>query len=81
MNAHKARKTEAIDHLTEKIVKLFNPRWQIWNEHFEFSRDNTEIIGKTACGRATVESLQMNNFYQTTARLAWTETKKFPPKD
>lgn len=79
-NAHKAKKIEAIDNLTEKTVKLFNPRQQIWSEHFEFSRDDTEIIGKTACGRATVESLQMNNFYQTTARSAWAETKKFSPK-
>lgn len=80
-NAHKARKTEAIDSLTEKTVKLFDPRKQIWHEHFEFSQDKTEIIGKTACGRATVESLQMNNFYQKTARSAWVEAGKFPPKD
>jgi hypothetical protein len=47
----------------------------------EFSQDKTEIIGKTASGRATVESLQMNNFYQKTARAAWVETGKFPPKE
>jgi HNH endonuclease len=80
-NAHKAAKTEAIDNLTGKTVKLFNPRHQIWHEHFEFSENNTQIIGKTACGRATVESLQMNNFYQTTARSIWVEINRFPPKD
>lgn len=80
-NAHKARKIEAVDPLTEKNQKLFNPRRQNWHEHFEFSQDKTEIIGKTACGRATVESLQMNNFCQKTARTAWIETGKFPPKD
>lgn len=80
-NAHKATKTEAVDNLTGKTVKLFNPRQQIWNEHFEFSEDSTQIIGKTATGRATVEALQINNIYQTTARLAWSETSKFPPKD
>lgn len=80
-NAHKARKVEAVDPLTEKAVKLFNPRQQNWHDHFEFNQDSTEIIGKTACGRATVESLQMNNFYQKTARTAWIETGKFPPKD
>ena len=79
-NAHKARKIEAIDSLTEETVKLFNPRKQNWHEHFEFSQDQTEVFGKTACGRATVESLQMNNFYQKTARTAWVETGKFPPK-
>ena len=79
-NAHKAAKTKAIDRLTGKLVKLFNPRKQDWQEHFEFSREFTEIVGKTACGRATVECLQINNIYQTTARLAWTETRKFPPR-
>lgn len=79
-NAHKAAKTKAIDRLTGKLVKLFNPRKQDWQEHFEFSQDFSEIIGKTVCGRATVECLQINNIYQTTARLAWTETSKFPPK-
>jgi hypothetical protein len=80
-NVHKAAKTDAIDKLTDKTVKLFNPRLQIWNEHFEFSKYTSEIIGKTACGRATVESLQMNNFYQITARSIWVEMNKYPPKD
>jgi exopolyphosphatase/pppGpp-phosphohydrolase len=80
-NAHKAAKTEALDNLTGKTVKLFNPRTQIWREHFEFSRDKTQIIGKTPIGRATVESLQINNFYQTTARSIWVEMNRFPPED
>lgn len=80
-NAHKSKKIKGFDILTEKTVKLFNPRQQIWREHFEFSQDFSEIIGKTPCGRATVDALQMNNSYQTTARLAWVETSKFPPTD
>ena len=80
-NAHKATKIKALDRLTGKVVKLFNPRKQNWHEHFEFSKDFTEIIGKTVCERATVDALQMNNIYQTTARSAWCETSKFPPKD
>lgn len=80
-NAHKAAKTKAVDNLTGKTVKLFNPRTQNWKKHFDFTADKLEIIGKTPCGRATVESLQMNNFYQTTARSIWVEMDKFPPKD
>jgi len=80
-NAHKAAKTKAIDNLTGKTVKLFNPRKQKWREHFGFSEDNSQIIGKTPCGRATVESLQINNFYQTTACSIWVEMNKFPPED
>jgi hypothetical protein len=78
-NAHKSKKIKSVDFLTGKLVKLFNPRTQIWKEHFEFSKNQTETIGKTPCGRATVESLQMNNFYQKTARSAWISTGKFPP--
>ena len=80
-NLHKAKKVKASDPLTEKQVRLFDPRKQSWNEHFEYSPDQAEIIGKTACGRATVECLQMNNIYQKTARSAWVEAGRFPPKD
>lgn len=80
-NGHKALKIRAVDPLARKTVKLFNPRKQVWREHFEFSQDTALIIGKTACGRATVESLQINNFYQLTARRAWVEAGLFPPED
>ncbi len=61
-NAHKAAKTEAIDNLTDKTVKLFNPRTQKWNEHFEFSKDDSQIIGKTPCGRAAARNLANKQF-------------------
>ncbi len=50
---------------------IFNPRKQIWNEHFEFSEDETEIIGKTACGRATVIALRLNFEQAVSARKIW----------
>lgn len=46
-NSHKAAKIKAKDSLTGKTVKLFNPRRQNWHKHFEFSKDFSEIIGKT----------------------------------
>jgi HNH endonuclease len=78
-NSHKAVKVQAWDALTRKMVKLFNPRKQNWGEHFEFSEDKTRIIGITACGRVTVESLHMNSVYQTTAREVWVNAGLFPP--
>ena len=50
-------------------------------EHFKFSEDVTEIIGKTNCGRATVSALQLNSDLQTTARAFWKLTGIFPPKN
>ncbi len=80
-NSHKAAIVQAIDALTGKMTKLFNPRKQNWHEHFEFSEDGTKIIGITACGRVTVKRLHMNSVYQTTAREVWVEGGKFPPSD
>lgn len=80
-NRHKAMKVRAIDLITKKSVRLFNPRSQNWHEHFEFSPDLVEILGSMACGRATVASLQLNNFYQKTARAAWVEDGRFPPSE
>ena len=43
---------------TRKTVKIFNPRQQTWKEHF-FWRD-VEVVGLTAVGRATVNTLRLN---------------------
>lgn len=80
-NAHKSKKNEALDTLTGKVVELFNPRKHLWSDHFEFGNDPTQIVGRTACGRATVENLQFNNAYQTSARSAWIDARRFPPAD
>lgn len=59
-NGFKHAKTHTVDPQTKREVPIFNPRTQNWNEHFKFSKDQTEIIGKTACGRATVIALKLN---------------------
>lgn len=46
-NLSKGIKTNGFDALTFERVRLFNPRKQIWAEHFKFSEDKTEIIGRT----------------------------------
>ncbi len=56
-NSHKADKCEAIDPESGQVVPLFNPRREIWNEHFEWTEDGTIIRGKTPVGRATVMAL------------------------
>lgn len=43
-------------------VPLYNPRTQVWAEHFEWSDSAcTTLAGKTACGRATIACLQINH--------------------
>jgi hypothetical protein len=53
----------------------------VWGEHFEFSQDHTEILGKTACGRATVVALKLNNTRAVKMRKLWVSVGWYPPKD
>mgnify|MGYP001558078120 CR=1 FL=1 len=80
-NSFKRSQTHALDVVTGQGVRLFNPRKQQWNRHFEWSQDGTRIIGKTACGRATVLALQMNNDLIVDARGSWVNVGWHPPKD
>lgn len=59
-NGHKYTKVEAIDPVSQTQVPLYHPRQQIWQDHFGWSADYLQIIGLTAIGRATVESLKLN---------------------
>ncbi len=60
-NQYKGAQMDAVDPATRRRVRLFNPRRQSWNRHFRWSEDWTHIIGQTACGRATVVALHLNN--------------------
>ena len=80
-NGFKHAKTHAIDPITNQENPLFNPRTQNWYEHFEFSEDKTEIVGKTPCGRATVIALRLNYEQAVIARRNWVSAGWYPPKD
>lgn len=58
-NLTKGPNLSSIDPDTGEIVTLFSPRQQPWTDHFEMR--GAEIIGRTACGRATVALLRMND--------------------
>ncbi len=59
-NRLKSNKLKVFDTLTEKWVSLFNPRKDIWGEHFVWNQDATTIIGTTIVGRCTVKELKLN---------------------
>lgn len=79
-NQYKWAKTEAIDPETGDQVSLFNPRQQQWREHFDWNLDGTEIVGLTACGRATVIALNLNNRLAVVVRRNWVQAGWHPPK-
>src|SRR5690242_8933074 len=59
-NNHKFTAVEAIDPGSGAKVRLFHPRRDLWQDHFTWSADTTQIIGLTSVGRATVEKLRLN---------------------
>ena len=80
-NGFKGAQWQARDPLTEELVPLFNPRTLRWTEHFAWSEAGTQIIGRTAMGRATVMALQLNNLIALMVRREWVAAGWHPPRD
>jgi hypothetical protein len=78
-NSYKWAHTHGVDPETRAEVRLFNPRTQHWSDHFRWSEDGAYIIGLTAIGRATVDTLKMNNAFIVPARRHWVEAGWHPP--
>jgi 5-methylcytosine-specific restriction endonuclease McrA len=78
-NSHKHTKTVAIDPVTGTTVPLFNPRQQLWHNHFEWSEDFTTIIGISPIGRATVEALRLNRLGIVNLRCVLAASGLHPP--
>ena len=78
-NDFKGDRTAAVDPQTGQQVPLFNPRTQVWTEHFAWSPDGTQILGRTPIGRASVEALRLNNGFIVVARRFWVEAGRWPP--
>ena len=55
----KAARTMATDPRTGNAVPLFNPRSDLWPDHFAFTT-TWRLRGRTQTGRATIEALGMN---------------------
>jgi hypothetical protein len=43
------------------MVLLFNPRTQVWSEHFRWTEDGLRIAGLTPVGRVTVVALHLSD--------------------
>lgn len=80
-NEHKGTQTHAVDPLTGKRVRLFNPRTQLWSEHFMWDETGTQILGLTPTGNATLATLQLNKSEITVARRHWVAAGWWPPEE
>jgi len=65
-NAAKGSDAAAYDPQTDELVRLFNPRADIWEKHFSWN--GPVIQGKTAIGRATIVLLRINELARVEQR-------------
>jgi hypothetical protein len=78
-NVHKGAHQAGNDPSSGEIVTLFHPLRDRWEHHFSWDEGNTQIIGLTPCGRATIEVLEMNNPTVVRARRRWVSAGWHPP--
>jgi 5-methylcytosine-specific restriction endonuclease McrA len=57
-NVSKGRDVASYDPVTQLLTPLYNPRTDIWEQHFAFQ--GARILGISAIGRITVRLLSLN---------------------
>lgn len=80
-NLHKGNRTFAEDPESGRSVPLFNPRLQIWADHFAWDESGAQVVGRTPVGRATVEALKLNRPTLADARQLWVSVGWHPPRE
>ncbi len=84
-NERRSNFMTGVDPETESEVTLFNPRQQLWSEHFIWTVDGVRILGATQTGRATCQRLDINDEFRITpfiqsSRRIWIRMGLHPPK-
>jgi 5-methylcytosine-specific restriction endonuclease McrA len=78
-NAHKGPNIAGIDPVSSRIVPLFHPRNDRWQEHFRW--EGPILVGLTPAGRATIEVLDMNHPLRVAFRDTLIAEGVFPPPE
>lgn len=76
-NRCKGPNIAGIDPETMQITRLFNPRIDVWNEHFSWQ--GAYLMGRTAIGRATINVLCINDPEFVVVRELLQAEGQFPP--
>jgi len=74
-NHYKGSDLTAIDPESGETTPLFNPRTQVWTEHFRLV--GAYIDGLSATGRATIQLLRMNDEARLIDRRALLEAGRY----
>lgn len=76
-NRHKGTDLTTFDPATGEITPLFNPRTQIWSDHFLLD-NNARLDGITPIGRATAKLLMFNTPTRILERQLLTAQGRYP---
>jgi hypothetical protein len=66
-NLHKGTNLATIDPESNEMIRVFNPRTDIWEEHFQLV--DFVVVGLTGVGRATARLLAMNTPHRVELRI------------
>lgn len=77
-NRSKGPNIAGVDPLSGQMTRLFNPRTDIWGEHFSY--EGPTLSGLTDIGRTTIAVLSINNVWSVAVRQALITSGEFPPK-
>ena len=74
------RQSQALAEAVKRgLIPPLHPRRQKWRRHFAWSDEGTWVNGRTACGRATVIALNLNNEIALVVRRNWVSADWHPP--
>ena len=76
-NLYKGPNIAGLDPVTGKLTRLFHPRRDVWNEHFDW--DGLWLRGKTAVGRTSIAVLAINAADSIAVREALRDEGIFNP--
>lgn len=75
-NRNKGSDIATFDPETQQLVRLFNPRRDIWAEHFKL--EGAKIEGLTPIGRGTSNLMQFNHLTRVENRALLQEEGHYP---
>jgi 5-methylcytosine-specific restriction endonuclease McrA len=76
-NLYKGPNIAGLDPQTNTLCPLFNPRQDIWSQHFTWQ--GAQLIGLTDVGRTTISVLQINEPTRLSHRESLISEGVFPP--
>lgn len=76
-NSAKGSNIAGRDPQTDLLTRLYNPREDLWHEHFAWSGD--ELAGGTDVGRTTIDVLRINDIDSVILRRSLMAEGIFPP--